>query len=261
MLIALATDGGGLFACAQALDTWDARLNCTLRAQTRAACDTVTTMDYRRLTAARASWWLSAFALTLALPLSDGCTSRTTSTSLCDQVCDCETCTDEYLETCKDSREEQADVAMKDGCESEYDAYVECLNSEFRCEDGEAETAQCARELAALTECSPDTSPTPVGCEASLAALEDKAMRCGLDTGTTGTGGNSLCEDTDQAAFIECLTPCYLEAPCSAFEGGAGFDQLSLCLVGCTDFFPPGTGTSTPGTGTSDPPDATTTGG
>ncbi len=209
-------------------------------------------MDYRAHLDPKAAWrsWLAAALLAaLTIPISGGgCVSRTTGSDLCDQTCDCESCPDEVREQCKTENVEAEDVALMEGCEAEYEAYYACLNGEFRCEDGEAETAQCARELSELRECSPDATPGPKGCAEIVEALNAKFGEC--SPGETLPNPADVCQEPGQEELLECLAPCYLGLTCDELLNSP--EAVLACAIPCLDVIPPSTGTGTgPGTGTS----------
>ncbi len=206
-------------------------------------------VDYHARMNRRPSWtsWLAAASLAICVPIVDGCTSRTTGSDLCDQTCDCESCPDDVRAECKTENVEAEDVALEEGCEAEYEAYYECLNSEFRCEDGEAETAQCARELAELRDCAPDATPGPKGCAEIVEALNDKFRECSPET-IPEEDPNVVCDQPGQEALLECLAPCYLGLTCDELLNSP--EAVLACAVPCIDLIPPpSTGTGTTGTG------------
>jgi len=59
--------------------------------------------------------------------------------SICEDVCDCEGCSDEELEECIEEGEELEERMEDMGCGDEFEDYVDCMADAFVCEDGDAE--------------------------------------------------------------------------------------------------------------------------
>ncbi|MBW2456414.1 MAG: hypothetical protein JRI68_17975 [Deltaproteobacteria bacterium] len=63
----------------------------------------------------------------------------TSFADLCEDICDCEGCTDDELEECIEEGEELEQDAEASGCGDEFEEWVECIDDGFVCEDGDVE--------------------------------------------------------------------------------------------------------------------------
>jgi len=73
----------------------------------------------------------------------------TSIADLCDDMCDCEGCSDAEYDECVDEGEEYEEAAEKAGCGDEFDDYVDCIGDSFSCDDGRFDAdEECVRELA-----------------------------------------------------------------------------------------------------------------
>ncbi|MBW2457422.1 MAG: hypothetical protein JRI68_23140 [Deltaproteobacteria bacterium] len=57
---------------------------------------------------------------------------------LCEEACDCRgDCSDEELDECIAHGEELEDLANSDGCGDDFDDWVDCMDENFVCDDGD----------------------------------------------------------------------------------------------------------------------------
>jgi hypothetical protein len=82
----------------------------------------------------------------------------TSAADLCDEVCDCEGCSEADLDECVDELEEIEERAEALGCEDEMDDYMSCVDSELECSGSEAQVDGCDAEARALTSCGESAS-------------------------------------------------------------------------------------------------------
>jgi hypothetical protein len=82
-----------------------------------------------------------------------GLGTAASSGSLCERMCDCVGCSENELSECEDDIDDQVREAEDEGCGSESDAYVECLDDQLECRDAEIDVDGCDAEERALSEC------------------------------------------------------------------------------------------------------------
>jgi hypothetical protein len=77
----------------------------------------------------------------------------TSVADLCDEMCDCEDCSDADYDECVAQGEEIEEDAEKVGCGDEFADYVDCIVDSASCEDGRfrADT-DCMNEIASCGE-------------------------------------------------------------------------------------------------------------
>lgn len=99
-----------------------------------------------------------AFLLLLGLgALSVGCGGA--ASDYCDQVCDCEGCSDKDYDKCVADFEYMEDVAEAYDCSDDFDSAVDCVIEHNDCVADEfVYGASCADEGADLAECEDDGS-------------------------------------------------------------------------------------------------------
>ena len=84
----------------------------------------------------------------------------TSAGSICDEVCDCQGCSDADYDDCIDEIEDAEGDAEDEGCEDEFDTYLDCLDEELACRDNDQIDADgCEDEGKELAEC----MGTPIG--------------------------------------------------------------------------------------------------
>src|SRR6476659_1553438 len=92
----------------------------------------------------------AVFTLALAggVATSTGCGGISTS-SLCEDICACERCTTNDLQTCQDKGATASDQADAAGCSSEFADAVSCAGEKVSCKNNHAAAEGCDAELAA----------------------------------------------------------------------------------------------------------------
>ena len=71
----------------------------------------------------------------------------------CQDLCDCEGCSDQDLDECIDDAEDLYDDAVQAGCEDQADDYLACLGDEVECRGDDFDADGCEREYADAVEC------------------------------------------------------------------------------------------------------------
>jgi hypothetical protein len=134
--------------------------------------------------------------------------------SLCRDVCDCEGCSEREEEECIEAADEATDDAEKEGCGEEFDAYVDCLDESFKCDDDNAVfTTDCANEVEDLSDCG--GSPPIVG------NLCDRAAEI---CGAVGEG------EGECSGAAECASQCIVDQNSCDFTAN---QSLAGCIQGC----------------------------
>ncbi|MEM9695339.1 MAG: hypothetical protein AAGA56_22540 [Myxococcota bacterium] len=63
---------------------------------------------------------------------------------LCDDICDCTgDCSENFRAECKDSADDLERRVDDEGCNDQFDRYVDCLNDEFECRNGDVDLDGC----------------------------------------------------------------------------------------------------------------------
>ena len=71
----------------------------------------------------------------------------------CNDLCECEGCSDEELDDCIDDAEDQYDDAVREGCDDLADEFLSCLGEEAECRGDDFDADGCEREYADALEC------------------------------------------------------------------------------------------------------------
>ncbi len=96
---------------------------------------------------------IAALALLAAVPLMS-CGGSVNQ--LCNEVCDCQGCSDHDLEECHEAADEIEEDASREECGAELDAYVQCILDEGECDNDdvyEVDLGDCADEFDDLGDC------------------------------------------------------------------------------------------------------------
>jgi hypothetical protein len=91
------------------------------------------------------------FMTALALMILPGCGSSISS--LCEDGCDCQGCSDRELDDCIDTFEDAERAAEDEGCADQFDDLLACYDDEFSCIDGEVDLDGCGPEQESLGDC------------------------------------------------------------------------------------------------------------
>lgn len=186
------------------------------------------------------TWKAAALAsvATTLWALTPGC--GTSTGAYCNKVCDCQGCSDSELDECVDSIDDAKKAASDEGCSSQFDALLSCINSELTCEDSKAEADGCDAESEELFKCAPTVSGIGKnGCERAADIFIAKIEACG---GSVEVGDGEPGECTAEAgAQALCTAACYEAASCDCIGVGdatqCGEDELNTyvdCITVCS---------------------------
>ena len=95
----------------------------------------------------KTSAWLG-IALTLGLAACGG-----SAASICDDMCDCEGCSDNERDECIDEIEDLERAAEREGCEDQFDEALSCVSDEAECRGDDWDADGCEPELEDLDDC------------------------------------------------------------------------------------------------------------
>lgn len=163
--------------------------------------------------------------------------------SLCEDVCACERCTSNDLQTCQDKGKAAADAADAAGCSDQFADVVSCSNAHVSCQDSHAVNDGCEAELTALSKCSSTLSVFGKNpCELAVDQVSAYLAACPNPPAPVSTSsGGTQAECTAAAgALVACQVKAIIEAPCDCLGAGdatkctadqsqAFTDALSLC--------------------------------
>ena len=161
----------------------------------------------------------STLALVLALgPVGlAGC--GTSADSICDEICDCEGCSDDEHAECVDDIEDSERAAENEGCEDQFDEAMSCIDDQLECRSGNIDADGCDGELEDLDDCM-DSSVSIGGGTGGTNVCQRAADLC-------GGGGVPPEQCTGQ---IECASRCITDFDSCDQSNTA----LTDCVVGCT---------------------------
>lgn len=157
-----------------------------------------------------------------------------TAESYCNKRCDCVPCSDTERAACVSLVEDSRTSAKDKGCESEFEAYFSCLDSETACVAGRIDEDGCEVQLTAVSKCGAFLGNA---CDKYVADLVAKYSECGI-TGTGGGSGSSECT-VAEATLATCYDACLpgLDCNCLVDPTAAGCsDQIntySNCITAC----------------------------
>lgn len=177
------------------------------------------------------SFRLVAAIFTLALSsgvvAATGC-GTSAVTSLCDDICACQRCTSNDLQTCQDKGRAAADAADAAGCGSQFDELVACSSAHITCKGDNAVADGCDAEVNALTKCSSTLSVFGKNaCQLAADKLTAQLAACPnppMNTTTTGSGGQAECTDA-AGKLATCQVAALAGAPCACL----GLDNAGTC--------------------------------
>lgn len=75
------------------------------------------------------------------------------ASSICDRICECVGCSDSERDDCIDEFEDAEKDSQNEGCPSEWDDLVACIDEELECDDEQIEIDGCDSEVEELAEC------------------------------------------------------------------------------------------------------------
>ena len=133
---------------------------------------------------------------------------------LCRDVCDCEGCSNSEEEACIEAADEALSDAEREGCTEELDAYVDCLEDAFKCDDDNAVfTEDCSDEVEDLSDCGVSALSTGNVCDQAAEA-------CGVSEGEG--------EPVDCTGTIACQAQCIVDFDCDLTG-----EAISNCITNC----------------------------
>lgn len=138
----------------------------------------------------------------------------------CDEVCDCQGCSQTGREDCITYIDESRKSAEDAGCGSEFNTTLACV-SNGECVNDELSTAGCESEIEALAKCGAGT----VGdaCQAYANEVIAKYEACGITLSGGSTSGSTTCTDV-QAKQATCLKACVSLIDCGCLNDPSGAD-------------------------------------
>lgn len=157
-----------------------------------------------------------------------------TAEGYCNKRCDCVPCTETERSLCVSLVEDSRTSAKGLGCESEFEAYFSCLNSETACVAGRIDDDGCEAELDVASKCGVFLGNA---CDKYASDLVAKYSECGI-TGTGGSGGETECNDT-LAKLASCYDACLptLDCTCLLDPSANGcaekLNVYAACVTAC----------------------------
>ncbi len=163
------------------------------------------------------AWFFAVIALGAGLSLgAGGC--GTSAADICDLLCACQGCNEQERDQCLADGESAVADADSQGCTSEYDEYLACVEREAECKDGEEfRWDGCDIEEDALALCG--------GGDACGQAATKLCVEC-----------NFSCTDPDPSLCngqYECQSKCISAATCEEIATQPQGSAYSLCLQAC----------------------------
>jgi hypothetical protein len=76
--------------------------------------------------------------------------------SLCEDICDCEGCSESEFDECVDTVDDLERTADNEGCSDQYDEALSCVAEEVECRDDDVDIDGCDGELERLSKCIDD---------------------------------------------------------------------------------------------------------
>jgi hypothetical protein len=154
---------------------------------------------------------LSSVAATAA-----GCGGVSTA-SFCEDMCACQRCTSDELDTCKEQGAKAADQIDAAGCSSQFEDFLACAGTHVTCEKDQATYEGCDAELLAMSKCSSTLDGLGKNaCERASDSIVARIESCGgeVPPASSGTGPEVECNDS-LAALATCQAACIDVAACS----------------------------------------------
>ena len=164
----------------------------------------------------------SFVAAMVTLALAGGASTATgcggvSVSSLCKDICACQGCTTNDLESCETEGETAADQADTAGCGSQFEDLIDCSSTHVTCKSNRARFEGCEAEQTALLK-----SSSAIGglgktdCERAADSVSAKFTGCGGTVTPTSSSSGSPAECTDQLGTISlCQAACLEAADCS----------------------------------------------
>lgn len=135
----------------------------------------------------------------------------------CNEVCDCQGCSDKELDECVDNIDDAKRAAENEGCSSQFDAVLSCAKDELTCQNDIASADGCESEAEELYKCSADIGGFGVGGSSYC----NKFCDCsGCSSGELEECVDSLADAQQQAdsagcgaefnAFVSCYSAAFV---------------------------------------------------
>lgn len=125
----------------------------------------------------------------------------------CDDKCDCVSCSDTQLDTCKDDMDAIEELAEDRGCEDHLDDYASCMDDDAECVDGFFDDTSCVLQSNALTLCLGNVGSCAYQNDGKCDEPEGSGVCAeGTDaadcsTGVCGTVFNGVCDEPQGTAL------------------------------------------------------------
>jgi hypothetical protein len=155
------------------------------------------------------SFALLVLALAGSVTAASGCGDS--AAALCDDICACQRCTSNDLDTCRSQADAAEQKAASTGCSSQFDDLVTCTRKNISCKGNSAVADGCQAEDAALSKCAKGSILLGGGDECTHAA--DHLAGC-LDA-MGSTSGSTTASCTGAAL---CSAGCFNAADCAAIK-------------------------------------------
>ena len=176
---------------------------------------------------------LAAAFVTLALSVgamtSVGCGGPSTS-SLCAELCACQSCTSNDRQACEDEGEKAADDADAAGCSSEFDEALSCALAKVTCAGDTPRVKGCEAEQSALAKCPSRVNPElKTSCEKASDQVAAKLSGCGVSLTTPPTDPMGCSEM--QGTFALCSAACVTAASCDFLKCSISNDMAACSAI------------------------------
>jgi hypothetical protein len=147
----------------------------------------------------------------------------------CQDLCDCEGCSDEELDDCIDDAEDLYDAATDAGCEDLADEYLACLSDEVECRGDDFDADGCEREYQDGLECIGDRPNVIDGDDDDDGPSDDDGSSTG-DASSSGGGGEG--GGPTIAAWCEVPTPSPSQGSCVTLGGNIACNPVTNAPCG-----------------------------
>ena len=169
-----------------------------------------------------------------------GCGGVSTA-SFCEDMCACQRCTNDELDTCKEQGAKAADQIDVAGCSSQFEDFLTCAATHVTCDNDQAAYEGCDAELLAMSKCSSKFEGFGKNaCERAADTVAAKVVSCGGSVPPSSTGSGSLAECSDASATqTTCQAACIEAAACSILVSDPNQPATSEELQAFTDCITP----------------------
>jgi hypothetical protein len=171
------------------------------------------------------SFALTTLALFGGVTAASGCGDS--AAALCDDICNCQRCTSNDIDTCRSQADAAEQSASSAGCSSQFDDLVACTKKNISCQGDKAVAKGCDAEEQAFAKCGKGVVfPTVDQC--TLAVNHLNACLGGTSTGSGGATPSCT-------GATLCNADCFNAADCAAIKDAVGGmpTDLSKPLLDC----------------------------